>query len=66
MTARAFRTLAERCRELQRIAVRDDIREQLRHWAIDFDARLKLLRRSRLQGEAPSQLEYPLRLKAES
>ena len=31
MTAREFRTLAERCRELQRIAVRDDIREQLRH-----------------------------------
>jgi hypothetical protein len=30
--------MADRCRELERVAVRDDIREQLRQWAIDFDA----------------------------
>jgi hypothetical protein len=38
LNAREFRALAQRCRELQRVAVRDDIREQLRQWAIDFDA----------------------------
>ena len=38
MNAREFRALAGRCRELQRVAVRDDVREQLRQWATDFDA----------------------------
>ena len=38
MNAREFRAIAERCRELQRVAVRDDIREQLRQWAEDFEA----------------------------
>ena len=33
-----FRAMAERCRELQRIALRDDVRQQLRQWAEDFDA----------------------------
>jgi hypothetical protein len=37
MTAAEFRTMADRCRELQRIAVRDEIREQLRQWADEFD-----------------------------
>ena len=27
-----------RCRELQRIAARDEVREQLRRWAGDFEA----------------------------
>jgi len=38
MNAREFWAMADRCRELQRVAVRDDIREQLRQWAEDFEA----------------------------
>ena len=38
MNAREYRAMADRCRELLRIAVRDEIREQLRQWADDFDA----------------------------
>jgi len=38
MDAQQFRVLADRCRELGRVAVTDDIREQLRQWAVDFDA----------------------------
>jgi hypothetical protein len=37
VNAREFRALAERSRDLQRVAVWDDIREQLRQWAEDFD-----------------------------
>jgi hypothetical protein len=38
MDAAGFRALADRCRELTRVAVRDDIRRQLRQWSEDFDA----------------------------
>jgi len=38
MNAREFRAMADRCRELHRIAVRDEVREQLRRWAEDFEA----------------------------
>ena len=38
MNAREFRDMAERCRELQRIAAGDEVREQLRQWAVDFEA----------------------------
>ena len=38
MDAQQFRALANRCGELARVAERDDIREQLRQWAIDFEA----------------------------
>ena len=41
MDAKQFRALADRCRELGRIAVRDDIREQLRQWAVDFEAEVE-------------------------
>lgn len=37
MDAERFRALAERCRELLRVAARDDIRQQLRHWAEEFE-----------------------------
>ena len=37
VNAREFRHMAERCRELQRSAARDDMREQLRQWAMDFE-----------------------------
>ncbi len=38
MDAPEFRAMADRCRELLRIAARDEVREQLRQWAEDFDA----------------------------
>ena len=38
MDEQDFRAMAERCRALIRIAVRDEVREQLRQWADDFDA----------------------------
>jgi hypothetical protein len=38
MDAEDFRALADRCRELSRVAVRDDVRRQLRQWEDDFEA----------------------------
>jgi hypothetical protein len=38
MDAAGFRALADRCRELTRVAVRDDVRRQLRQWSEDFEA----------------------------
>lgn len=38
MDAQGFRALADRCRELTRVTVRDDVRRQLRQWAGDFEA----------------------------
>jgi hypothetical protein len=37
MDPKTLRARADRCRELLRGAVRDDICEQLRQWAEDFD-----------------------------
>lgn len=36
--AQDFREKAERCRELLRIAVRQEVRDQLRVWVEDFEA----------------------------
>ena len=36
--AEGFRALAVRCRELARIAGRDDVRQQLGEWVHDFEA----------------------------
>ena len=36
---RGFRALANRCGELLRVALRDDIRQQLRQWIDDFEAK---------------------------
>ena len=47
MNGRGFRALADRCRELQRVAVRDDIREQLRQWAEDFEAEAEAVENAR-------------------
>ena len=38
MDAQKFRDRAARCRDLLRVAVRDDIREQLGKWADEFEA----------------------------
>lgn len=37
MDAEGFRALADRCRELGRVAERDDVRRQLRQWEDDFE-----------------------------
>jgi hypothetical protein len=41
---------AQRCRDLLRTAVRQDVREQLREWAKDFDAEAEQTETGRLQG----------------
>jgi len=41
MDAERFRALADRCLELSRVAARDDIRQQLRQWAAEFEAEAK-------------------------
>ena len=43
MNARQFHAMADRCHELLRVAVRDDVREQLRQWATDFEAEAEAL-----------------------
>jgi hypothetical protein len=40
--------MADRCRELHRIAIRDEVREQLRQWAIDLDAEADALEKTAL------------------
>jgi len=42
-----------RCRELQRVAVRDDIRKQLRQWADEFDAEAEALKRKERATNSP-------------
>jgi hypothetical protein len=39
--------MAERCRELQRVAVRDDVREQLSQWAEDFETEAETVDKAR-------------------
>jgi len=47
MNAREFKAMADRCRDLQRIAARDEIREQLRQWAQDFEAEARAIENAR-------------------
>jgi hypothetical protein len=42
-TAEDLRDKAQRCRNLQRVAVSDDIRDQLREWADDFDTEAEMI-----------------------
>ena len=37
MDAQDFRALAQRCRDLLRIAVRSEVKEQLRQWTEDLE-----------------------------
>ena len=53
MNAGDFRALAERCRELSRVAVRDDVRRQLRQWEDDFEAKAEAAEK---RGERSRQL----------
>jgi hypothetical protein len=43
MNAQEFRAQAQRCRELSVVAVRSEVREQLRQWVDDFEAEAKAL-----------------------
>ena len=47
--AQDFRALAQRCRDLLQIAVRSEVKEQLRQWVDDFEDEAEALegRRSR-------------------
>jgi hypothetical protein len=47
MDAQQFRALADRCRELSRIAVRDDVRDQLRECVHDFEAEAEAAEKGR-------------------
>ena len=38
MNAQKLHALADRCRKLVCVAVRDDVREQLRQWVLDVEA----------------------------
>lgn len=38
MDAERLKALAERCRELQRVAMQPEVRQQLREWEQDFEA----------------------------
>ena len=46
MDPNKMRAIAARCRELSRVAVRDDIREQLRQWAEEFDTQADAIERT--------------------
>jgi hypothetical protein len=35
--AQDFRALAQRCRDLLQVAVRPEVKEQLREWVVDFE-----------------------------
>ena len=45
MDAEDFRAKAQRCRDLMRIAVRQEVRDQLREWADDFEAEAEAVER---------------------
>ena len=51
MDAETIRARAYRCRELLRGNLRDDVREQLRQWAVEFDDEADELERGRRPAE---------------
>lgn len=53
MDAEGFRALAARCRELVLVAVRDDIRRQLRQWADDFETEAEAAEKAAERADAP-------------
>jgi ATP phosphoribosyltransferase regulatory subunit HisZ len=52
MNARTLHARAERCRELLRVAGRDEVCEQLRQWADEFDDEADALERGRRPAES--------------
>jgi HPt (histidine-containing phosphotransfer) domain-containing protein len=47
MNAREFRALADRCRDLERTAVRDEVRQQFHQWVEDLEAEAKAVENAR-------------------
>jgi hypothetical protein len=45
LDAQKIRDLAERCRELHRVAIHQEVNEQLRQWAIDFEAEAEAMKK---------------------
>ena len=54
MNVKRLRALAARCKALARVAVRDDVREQLRQWVHDFNAEADATEPSASQDNARS------------
>jgi hypothetical protein len=54
MDAQDFRAMAQRCRDLLRIAVRSEVKEQLRQWVDDFEDEAEAIegRRTRRAADA--------------
>ena len=46
MNAQQYRAMAERCRDLLRIASNDEVRAQLREWEQDFEAEPKAVEKA--------------------
>jgi hypothetical protein len=59
MDSEDFRAMAQRCRDLLRIAVRPEVKEQLRQWAEDFEDEAEAAkgRRSRHSADADTALD---------
>ena len=50
MDAQDLRAKAQRCRDLLRIAVRQEVRDQLREWAEDFETDADAIERERVKA----------------
>jgi hypothetical protein len=46
MDAQDFREMVQRCHELIRVAVREEVRDQLRVWAEDFESEAEAIENS--------------------
>ena len=46
MDAQDFREMVQRCHELVRVAVRQEVRDQLRVWAEDFESEAEAIENS--------------------
>lgn len=46
MNARELHAKAQRCRDLQRTAVSEEVSDQLREWAEDFDAEAEAIEKA--------------------
>ena len=55
MDAQAMRAKAQRCRDLLRIAVRQEVRDQLREWAEEFEEAADAIERERAKASQSPQ-----------
>ncbi len=54
MDAQQYRSMAQRCRELLRVAQRDEVRAQLRQWEQDFEAEAEALEEADVHSGPPA------------